>query len=122
MTFPSQNLAVVAGALSSPPKRRALPSGDELVQLEITTRPVGAAAASSVPVSVAPAIAGRAELDQLDVGEEVVVIGHVRRRFFRAGGVTQSRTEVVATHVIPSRKQAAASRAVAKAVAILTGP
>jgi single-strand DNA-binding protein len=29
----------------------------------------------------------------------VVVSGRVRRRFFRAGGVTQSRTEVVAARV-----------------------
>jgi len=29
-----------------------------------------------------------------------VVIGHVRRRFFRAGGVTASRTEIVADKVV----------------------
>ena len=29
-------------------------------------------------------------------GDEVVVTGRVQRRFFRAGGATQSRTEVVA--------------------------
>jgi single-strand DNA-binding protein len=40
-------------------------------------------------------------------GSEVVVAGHVRRRFFRAGGVTQSRTEVVATRVIVNGKPAA---------------
>jgi len=33
-------------------------------------------------------------------GDEVVVTGRVRRRFYRAGGATQSRTEVVAHAVV----------------------
>ena len=33
-------------------------------------------------------------------GADVVVLGSVRRRFFRAGGATQSRTEVVAEKVV----------------------
>jgi hypothetical protein len=36
----------------------------------------------------------------LDVDTEVVAVGRVRRRFFRAGAVTQSRTEVVASAVV----------------------
>jgi single-strand DNA-binding protein len=32
----------------------------------------------------------------------VVVVGRVRRRFFHAGGATQSRTEVVAETVLPA--------------------
>jgi single-strand DNA-binding protein len=35
----------------------------------------------------------------------VVVTGRVRRRFFRAGGYTQSRTEVVADAVVPTRRR-----------------
>jgi single-strand DNA-binding protein len=38
-----------------------------------------------------------------DVDETVVVVGRVRRRFYRAGGATQSRTEVVADVVVPAR-------------------
>ena len=38
-------------------------------------------------------------------GDEVLVTGRIRRRFFRAGGVTQSRTEVVATDVVPTRRE-----------------
>ena len=34
------------------------------------------------------------------LGEGIVVVGKVARRFFRAGGATQSRTEVVADEVI----------------------
>jgi single-strand DNA-binding protein len=39
----------------------------------------------------------------LDVDQEVLVVGRVRRRFFRSGGATQSRTEVVAEEVLPTR-------------------
>jgi single-strand DNA-binding protein len=46
------------------------------------------------------------------VGQELLVTGRVRRRFFRAGGVTQSRTEVVADRVVPTRRRAAVRRAV----------
>jgi single-strand DNA-binding protein len=34
----------------------------------------------------------------------VVVVGSVRRRFFRVGGATQSRTEVVADRVVAARR------------------
>ena len=39
------------------------------------------------------------------VDENVVVVGRVRRRFFHAGGATQSRTEVVADKVLPVRSK-----------------
>ena len=38
------------------------------------------------------------------------MVGRVRRRFFRAGGVTQSRTEVVADEVVPTRLAQAGGR------------
>ena len=42
-------------------------------------------------------------------------------RFFRAGGVTQSRTEVVAAEIIPVSRRKAIDKLVASAVATLTG-
>lgn len=39
-------------------------------------------------------------VSSLPANTAVVIIGRVRRRFFRAGGQTQSRTEVVARRVI----------------------
>ena len=39
----------------------------------------------------------------LDAGDEVVVVGRVRRRFFRAGGATASRVEVEAEVVARAR-------------------
>jgi hypothetical protein len=41
----------------------------------------------------------------------------VRRRYFRTGGATQSRTEVVADVVVPARQSAKARRAVQRALA-----
>lgn len=49
----------------------------------------------------------------------MVVVGAVERRFFRVGGATQSRTEVVAASVVPVRRAVAARRSLAEAVASL---
>lgn len=52
----------------------------------------------------------------VEVDTELLVVGTVRRRFFRAGGSTQSRTEVVADKVViigdDKRSQRVAMRAV----------
>lgn len=56
---------------------------------------------------------------KLAEGDEVVVIGAVRRRWFRAGGGSQSRTEVLASTVArPGSK--GARRALDAAIDILT--
>lgn len=52
-------------------------------------------------------------------GERVVVVGRVRRRFFRAGGSTQSRTEVVADVIVGAGQVEGARQALAKAQAAL---
>jgi hypothetical protein len=56
-----------------------LPSGDTLAQLHVTTR-VGASALS-VPVCVHEP---KQWVERLDAGDVVMVVGHVRRRFFCA--------------------------------------
>ena len=95
------NVVAIRGCLSRPAEERVLPtSGDRLVGLDLTIRREGVARAESVPVVWYEAPASATKLDQ---GDEVVVVGHVARRFFRAGGGTQSRTEVVARAVIPVR-------------------
>jgi single-strand DNA-binding protein len=85
------NIAVVRGVVSSPPETRILPSETVLVQLQITTRLE--TETLSIPVSCwNPA----GWVETLEPGEEVVVVGRVRRRFFRAGGATASRVELEA--------------------------
>ena len=54
-------------------------------------------------------------------GLVVVAAGHVRRRFFRAGGATQSRTEVVVERLSPASDSRAVER-VRKMVVAALGP
>jgi single-strand DNA-binding protein len=108
--YPS-NVVVLRGRVTSDPVVRELPSGSTVTQVELTTSCDGAAV--SVPVVV----------DDRPVtclaGDELIVVGHVRRRFFRAGGTTQSRTEVVAADVVPAGRRRAVERAIARARAAL---
>jgi single-strand DNA-binding protein len=106
------NVVTLRGQLSRPAEERSLPSGDRLVQLELTVAARPGAKAESVPVVYFDAPASVAGLD---ASEEVVVVGRVRRRFFRTAGGTQSRTEVVADHVVPSRYAKKAAAAIEKA-------
>jgi single-strand DNA-binding protein len=98
MDAESFNVAVVRGVCSSPPELRVLPSDQHLAQLQVTTRVGGRA--MSVPVSV---IDPPAWLEELDAGDELVVLGAVRRRFFRAAGTTASRVEIEAEVVCRGR-------------------
>ncbi len=93
------DLVVVCGHLSSAPTMRELPSGDQMHTYEVTVREPDRTA-SSVPVVM---FAGRAP--SVVEGDQVAVIGRVRRRFFRAGGTTASRTEVVADEVVAVRRR-----------------
>jgi single-strand DNA-binding protein len=114
---PGTNLSVIVGRLSRPAELRQLPSGDEVLALEVTVRHEGDPA-ESVPVAWTgpPAAASR-----WTTGEEILVVGRVRRRFFRAGGVTQSRTEVVASVAVPTRRTAAAGKALQGALEVIAG-
>ncbi|RMH83819.1 MAG: hypothetical protein D6683_02075 [Actinomyces sp.] len=119
---PGVNLVVLRGTLSSPPRRRRLASGSSLDAYEVTT-----AEAVSRADDDGPAAVGRLSVPvvwfdarrppRLAAGDEVVVVGRVRRRFYRAGGSTVSRTEVVAD-VVARAGTARAARSVARALAV----
>jgi single-strand DNA-binding protein len=99
-TEPAMNVVILEGRVSNAPQIRALPAGDNVANFDVATKIDGSTL--SVPVSW-----HRPEARLLDVMTSdvpVVVVGTVRRRFFRAGGVTQSRTEVVADTVLPTRR------------------
>ena len=108
------NLVVLRGTLSRPPATRDLRSGDLLVTYEVTVPGRSDEAATSVPVVWFAAPPAATDFDE---GTTVVVIGTVRRRFFGVGGVTQSRTEVVADRVLRASRAKAAERAVLDALA-----
>jgi len=109
------NIVMLRGRLSRPAELRVLPSGDRLVALELSIAGAGAKTESVPVVWHDPPAAAQ----DLDVDQAVVVLGRVRRRFFRAGGATQSRTEVVAETVIPARQVKRARSLAAKAKARL---
>ena len=96
----SLNIVTLLGRLARPAEERVLPSGDRLLSLELSVARPGERG-ESVPVVWFDPPASALELD---VDTAVVVIGRVRRRFFRSGGGTQSRTEVVADRVVPARQ------------------
>lgn len=108
------NLVILRGALSRPPERRELRAGGVVVAYDVTVPGRGEGSAESVPVVWFAPPAGAADLEP---DAEVVVVGRVRRRFFRSDGSTQSRTEVVADRVIPARRAKTATRAVTDALA-----
>ncbi len=114
--MPPLNLAVISGALARPPEPRLLPDGRTVWELDVAVRPEGRAATSvpvswSAPLGVDPA--------SWSPGDEVVVVGAVRRRFYRAGGATVSRTDVLAASVVPARQRKRATAALAQALAPL---
>ncbi len=115
MNASRQNLVVLRGVLVAEPQERTLPTGAVAVQFDVRTTLVGDGdRAATVPVSwIDPPPAERA---LLEVGEGLVVVGAVCRRFFRAGGATQSRTEVVAEVIVPQRRTRSARSAIARAV------
>jgi hypothetical protein len=110
------NVVALAGRLSSPAVEKVLPSGDRLVQLEVTVD--GPAGKDTVPVAWPDPPASAVTLD---IDQEVTVVGRVRRRFFKTVSGTGSRTEVVADTVIASHKGKRVEAAVEKARQRLSG-
>ena len=93
------NVVAIQGRLARPAEQRVLPSGSRLVALEVTVRrDQGPAETAPVVWLEAPAWASA-----LDADTPVLVVGRIRRRFFKAAGATQSRTEVVAERVVPGQ-------------------
>ena len=110
----SVNLVVVQGLVRDDPVARSLASGQQVISFELAVR-TSDETLESVPVVVFDTACAIAPDD------EVVVIGRVRKRFFRAGGATQSRTEVVASRIVPARRRAQVTKALGQAIDVLSG-
>ena len=111
------NLAFVHGTLSSPPEIRTLASGDRLASLQLTVRRAELAA-TSVPVAI---VDPPAWVEGVAAGDEIAVLGTVRRRFFRAGGATASRFEIAADHIARGNDRRAIGRLLRRASDQLAG-
>jgi hypothetical protein len=106
------NLAIVRGRLAAEPDLRPLPGGTTVAHLDVVTD------LGTVPVAWHEPRS--ATLAALPVGVELLVVGRVARRFFRSGGRTLGRTEVVADRVVPTRRAAHVRRAIEAVIADLT--
>jgi Single-strand binding protein family len=102
------NVVVMCGVCSGGSEVRDLASGTRLASLSLRVKD-GDAAATSVPVTVwDPA----GWVEDLVEGDEIVVVGSVRRRFYRsAAGGTGSRVDVEASYVARTATKRAAATA-----------
>ncbi len=108
------NVAAIIGRLSRPAAARELPSGDRLLAFEVSIE--GGERVETVPVVW---LGAPASAEALETGETVLVVGRVRRRFFRSGATRQSRTEVVAKVVMRTGRSKRAGAALARAASQL---
>ena len=111
------NVVVLVGRLARPVQLRQLPSGDVLAEYQLTVPRAGQKAESVPVVWEQPPASATDHAPEA----EIVVVGRVRRRFFRAGGRTESRTEVVAESVLPVRQAKRVRTAIAAACAQIEG-
>jgi single-strand DNA-binding protein len=105
------NLVILSGTVTLEPTLRELRDG-VVLQFDVSTA-LGEGSATSVPVAWHDPTA--AQTSSFGAGDDVVVTGTVRRRFFRVGGQTQSRTEVIVASLTPARRKKSANSALAAA-------
>lgn len=104
------NIVVLQGTLSSQPVERTLSDGRNVMDWVVATEtPDGR---SKAPVQWDEP---NKRIRDFEEGDEVLVVGHVRTRFFRAGGTTVARTEVVASGAARPRQASTVARLVAQA-------
>jgi single-strand DNA-binding protein len=101
---PDGNVVLIAGTVQHPPEWRERSDGVSLLSFDLAVREPGRPT-DVVPVSWPDPPANAV----VEADTAVVVLGRVRRRFFRVGGATQSRTEVMADHVVPRRRRSRAA-------------
>lgn len=109
-----RNEVRILGRVSGNPAVRTAPSGDELWTWRVVVRRRNPVGRQSVDVldCVAWSPRARRTVSRWRSGDEVEVLGSLRRRFFRGGTATQSRTEVemergrLVTRAIVSRNAA----------------
>ena len=92
------HLVLLEGEITSAPTESVLKTGEVSRSFDVTS--VTATGRYSVPV----VSMGRSALPS--VGSRVIVSGIVRRRFFRTGAGTTSRTEVLASRIVRASRGA----------------
>ena len=91
------NVVVLAGRLSDEPEVKVMPSGDQVTRFRLHV-PEAGKRVLPLPVSAWDRTVRRV-CERLEKGDEILVRGHLIRRFFRDGGGGRSVTEVIASEV-----------------------
>jgi hypothetical protein len=97
------NVVVIRGVVLNTPVERVLGSGEYATSFDVVTE--SDEGRLTVPVNWVTTVK-----TLLQEGEDVMVSGSVRRRFYRAGGSVQSRTEVLAKQVLNMRRKVAVKK------------
>jgi hypothetical protein len=98
------NVAVICGQVLAKPNERRLDSGEFATAFDVVTE--GDEGRLTVPVNWVTTV--RALVSE---GDEVLVVGKVRRRFYQSSGHVQSRTELLAESVVATRRKVAVRKA-----------
>lgn len=96
---PNTNVSLVRGTLVALPTVRVIDRHQRATTFDLATVVGGKRA-------VVPVVALNMDLPIIKVGDDVTVLGHVRRRFFRVGARTQSVTELMVEHIVAGNKTA----------------
>jgi len=112
------NIVLIEGTLLDAPAPATLADGRQVLTGTVTVRDGDVGGAESVPFSW---FDPPARASGLGAGERVALVGRVRRRFFRTGGVTASRTDVVVEHLVRAGHRRRLRARLDRAVAELAG-
>lgn len=99
------NVAVIRGCVLAAPNERRLGSGEFATAFDVVTE--SEVGRLTVPVNWVTSVK-----TLIAEGDDVVVVGRVRRRFFQSGGSVQSRTELLADSVVAARRKVAVRKAI----------
>lgn len=92
------NVVVLAGSVAAEPVCRRLPSGDEVTELRVSI-PEAGKRQLPLPIAVWHNVIGAKAIQGIGKGDDVLVHGHLVRRFYRSGAGARSLTEVVASEI-----------------------
>ncbi len=91
------NVAIARGVLINDPRMTELPSGSVVWNYDLATT-----GHDGTKCSVPVAWVDPTRPQSMKAGDDVLVLGSIRRRFFRLSGLTRSRTELLAEVVAKS--------------------
>ena len=113
---PPLNLSVLRGSCSAPPEVRVLESGSRLATFALRCPTSDPGRATSVPVTVWDPPAW---LESVATGDDLIVVGRLRRRFYQRPGGLGSRVDVEAELVGRARDRRRVDAALRRAYATL---